>query len=110
VITFHSYFDLETTARLVAQFQQAGRPLLCTEYLARTAGCTFETHLPYFKEHKIGCFNWGLVAGKTQTFYSWVDHYPSGEEPPLWYHDILRPDGSPYRREEADLIRKLTAR
>jgi hypothetical protein len=108
VVTFHSYFALEVTKRLVAALSKAGRPLLCTEYLARGSGCTLEEHLPYFYEQKIGCYNWGLVSGKTQTMYSWEDHYPSGEEPPVWFHDLLRPDGAPYREDEADLIRALT--
>jgi len=110
VVSFHSYFDVGNSARLVEKLGASGRPLICTEYLARTAGCTFETLLPFFKEHKISCFNWGLVSGKTQTIYSWVDNLPSGEEPPLWFHDILRPDGSPYREEERDLIRGLLNR
>jgi hypothetical protein len=63
--------------------------------------------MPFFKDHKIGAINWGLVAGKTQTIYSWEDHYPTGEEPPLWFHDILRPDGSPYDVKEKELIQKL---
>ena len=108
VVSFHSYFDVQITARLVQKLGESGRPLICTEYLARTAGCTFETLLPFFKQHKISCFNWGLVSGKTQTIYSWVDYLPSGEEPPLWFHDILRPDGTPYREQEQDLIRGLT--
>jgi hypothetical protein len=109
VVSFHSYFAFQVTTRLVTELRQTGRPLLCTEYLARGAGCTLEDHLPYFQQQKIGCHNWGLVSGKTQTMYSWEDHYPSGEEPSVWYHDLLRPDGMPYRQEEADLIRKVTS-
>jgi hypothetical protein len=109
VVTFHSYFGIDATKRLVAVLEQTGRPLLCTEYLARGSGCSLEEYLPYFREDKIGCYNWGLVSGKTQTMYSWEDHYPSGEEPPAWFHDLLGPDGRPYRTEEADLIRALTS-
>ncbi len=83
--------------------------MLCTEYLARKAGCLFETHLPLFKQEKIGCYNWGLVSGKTQTIYSWEDAIETGEEPSLWFHDILRADGTPYRKEEAQVIEELTA-
>jgi hypothetical protein len=109
VFSFHSYFDLEITSRLVGKLQALGRPLLCTEYLARKAGCLFETHLPLFRREKIGCYNWGLVSGKTQTIYSWEEVIETGAEPPLWFHDILRADGTPYREEEARVIRKLTA-
>ncbi len=49
------------------------------------------------------------MAGKTQTIYprdSWTKTYT--EEPPLWFHDIFRADGTPYRSEEVQLIRALT--
>ena len=70
--------------------------MLCTEYLSLWAGNNFETHIPIFKK-KTGCINWGLVSGKTQTIDSCEDYYHDGEEPLLWLHHILRPDGSPYQ-------------
>jgi hypothetical protein len=108
VVSFHSYFNLNTTSRIVDKLKEGLRPVICTEYLARSAGSTFEDLLPYYKKEGLGCFNWGLVSGKTQTMYSWQDHYPSGEEPPLWFHDILRPDGTPYNLREVEVIRKTT--
>ena len=108
IITFHSYFKLSDTARTVDALRPYGRPLICTEYLARRAHNTFQTHLGYFKEQRIGAINWGLVSGKTQTMYSWEDYDPAGGEPPVWYHDILRPDGSPYRPQEVEYIRQVT--
>jgi hypothetical protein len=75
--------------------------------MARPADCWFETHLPYFKTENIGAINWGFVAGKTQTQFPW-EAQPGREEPPLWFHDIFRQNGSPYRQEEVDLIRNLT--
>jgi hypothetical protein len=107
IVSFHSYFNLDETMKVVANLGKSGRPLICTEYMARTEGSTFEAIMPFFKDHKIGAINWGLVAGKTQTIYSWEDHYPTGEEPPLWFHDILCPDGSPYAGKEKELIQKL---
>jgi hypothetical protein len=50
------------------------------------------------------------VAGKTQTYLpwdSWLHPYVK-EEPVVWFHEVLRPDGSPYRPEETALIRQLT--
>lgn len=108
IVTFHAYFSLKDTERIVADLAKSGRPLVCTEYLARSAGSTFEAILPYFKARKIGAINWGLVAGKTQTMYSWQDYYPDGQEPPLWFHDILRPDGTPYSQAEKALIQEIT--
>jgi len=110
IVSFHSYSELETTSEFVDELRKAQRPLFCTEYLARTSKCTFATHLPYFKERNISCFNWGLVSGKTQTIYSWTDYYPNGEEPPLWFHDIFRKDGSLYRDEEGNVIRSVTGK
>lgn len=108
IISFHTYSELEITSEFIDELRKSKRPLLCTEYLARGNHCTFSSHLPYFKQRNISCFNWGLVSGKTQTMYSWIDYYPDGAEPPLWFHDIFRMDGSLYREEEGEIIRKVT--
>jgi len=63
--------------------------------------------LPAFKEEKVGCYNWGLVSGKTQTIYPWGSK-GGGPEPAVWFHDIFRRDGTPFDRDEVALIRKLT--
>jgi hypothetical protein len=83
--------------------------MICTEYMARSTGSTFENILPILQEERVGGCNWGFVAGKSQTIYpwdSWKKEYTA--EPDLWFHDILRTDGTPYRKEEVDLIRRLT--
>ena len=67
----------------------------------------FETHLPVFKEANVGCINWGLVAGKTQTIYPWGSK-EGGPEPEVWFHDIFHPDGTPYLQKEVDFIRDIT--
>lgn len=109
IITFHHYRELDTLQALVSWLREAKRPLVCTEYMARTRGSRFETHLPFFCDERIGCYHWGLVSGKTQTIQSWQSP-TGGAEPELWFHDILRSDGTPYRLEEADLFRRTTAR
>ncbi len=109
IITFHSYADLTETKKRVEALKRYGRPMLCTEYMARPAGSTFASILPYFKQEGIGAYNWGFVAGKTQTIYpwdSWTKAY--GSEPPVWFHDIFRPDGTPYDPQEVTLIQRLT--
>ena len=111
VITFHSYEPLRTVQRQVAALQRFGRPVICTEYMARPRGSTFEALLPFFHEQNVGAYNWGFVSGKSQTIYpwdSWERAYPT--EPPVWFHDIFRTDGTPYRQQEVDLIRSLTGR
>ncbi|MDQ2656957.1 MAG: 1,4-beta-xylanase, partial [Bacteroidota bacterium] len=110
VITFHNYEDSSDFSMRVKWLERYERPLICTEYMARPNGSTFETILPIAKEYNIGMFNWGFVDGKTQTKYpwdSWDIKYSS--EPKLWFHEVLRNDGTPYRAEEVELIKELTA-
>ena len=108
VVSFHSYLPAEPTGALVERLRAHGRPLLCTEYMARSAGSTFESILPLLLNSGVGAYHWGLVAGRSQTIYpwdSWQVRYESEPEP--WFHDLLRPDGSPYRETEVDFIREL---
>jgi hypothetical protein len=109
VVTFHSYDDSASVERQITALERWGRPIINTEYMARPRGSTFEKILPIFARRRVGAYNWGFVAGKTQTIYpwdSWVTEYTA--EPPVWFHDIFRPDGTPYRAEEVALIRSLT--
>lgn len=109
VISFHHYGPLPAVKAEVARLLAQGRPLLCTEWMARKNDSRFETHLPYFKGQNIGCWNWGFVAGRTQTFYPWGSK-PGSPPPALWFHDILRGDGTPYQEHEVTTIRYLTGR
>lgn len=107
IITFHNYKDADNLERQVRALEKQGRPMICTEYLARAAGSRFETCMPVLKKYGVGCYNWGLVSGRTQTIYSWADRGGSAE-PVTWYHDIFRGDGTPYSREEVSFIREMT--
>ena len=109
IITFHNYGKPEDFEKRATELARYHRPLLCTEYLARQNGSTFENLLPFAKKQDIAMINWGLVAGKTQTNYpwdSWKKTYTA--EPDLWQHDILRKDGQPYKTEEVDFIHEMT--
>ena len=111
VISFHSYSKLEDVKLCVQNLKRYGRPILCTEYMARPHGSTFDPILGYFKEHRVGAYNWGFVQGKSQTIYpwdSWTKQYE--DEPSLWFHDIFRTDGRPYKPEEVRYIRGLTGK
>ncbi len=91
--------------------RKLGRPLLCTEYMARPAGSTFDPNLGFLLEQGIGALNWGFVDGKSQTKYPWDSwKAPYEGEPPTWFHDIFRKDGSPYDPQEVAYIRKLTGK
>jgi hypothetical protein len=110
VISFHNYGwpeDFEAHVKMLEQFH---RPLLCTEYMARGAGSTFDTILPIAHNRHIAAINWGLVAGKCQTYLPWVSWQRPYvlELPPIWFHDIFHPDGTPYRQREVEIIRNLT--
>jgi hypothetical protein len=108
IVGFHDYHPLPALERRIKGLQQHGRPLLCTEFMARTSGSTFHTHLPVFRRERIGCFCWGLVSGRTQTAWSWKDR-PGSAEPSVWFHDILRPDGTAFDEAEVAAIRRETA-
>ena len=104
IITFHNYAPLAETIKQVTELQQFNRPLICTEYMARTAGSTFHTHTVFFRSEKIGAINWGLVAGKTQTYFPWRS--PVNTPTPLvWFHDIFNATGKPYSPYEVQLFK-----
>jgi len=107
VITFHNYNDAANLEREIQSLKKQGRPVICTEYMARTNKSTFTTCLPVFKREHVGCYNWGLVSGKTNTIFPWGSKKDT-PEPKLWFHDIFRADGTPFDRDELALIRKLT--
>ena len=112
VITFHNYGWPEDFEAHVKLLQQYHRPLICTEYMARGAGSTFDTVLPIAKKYNVAAINWGLVVGKTQTnmpWDSWVRPYTL-EQPTVWFHEVFYGDGKPYREREVELIRELSGR
>jgi len=75
--------------------------------MARTRGSYFSNVMPMLKAENVGAINWGLVSGKTNTIYAWDTPIPDGSQPKEWFHDIFHKDGTPYRQEEIDLIKKL---
>jgi hypothetical protein len=110
VISFHNYDSAAEFEKRIKWLQRLNRPILCTEYMARGNGSTFEGSLPIAKTYKVAAINWGFVAGKTQTYLpwdSWQKPYV-GREPAVWFHEIFKQDGTPYKEQEVDLIRKLT--
>lgn len=120
IITFHNYVQPGRATRypqkgsldFLPELERAlsfGRPILCTECLARSEGNTFESFLPFFAEHQIGFYFWGLCAGSAQYHYPW--DWPEGApEPKDWFHCILYPDGTPYRDAEIRLLQQFRFR
>jgi hypothetical protein len=108
VITYHNYGTEPQHAEVIDSLKPYGRPLICTEYMARTRGSLFATIMPLLKENNVGAINWGLVSGKTNTIYAWDTPMPDGKEPKVWFHDIFRKDGTPFSQKEIELIKSLT--
>lgn len=110
VISFHSYMDPDKTEKVVNELKKYGRPLMCTEYMARPNKSTFQGILPIFHKNKVAAYHWGLFSGKTQTIYPWSSwNKKFTAEPELWHHDVFREDGTPYDKKEIELIKELTS-
>ncbi|RXK62025.1 1,4-beta-xylanase [Lacibacter luteus] len=107
IITYHDYQDVQQHKRVVEILKASGRPLICTEYMARTRNSRFATVMPMLKDKNVGAINWGFVAGKTNTIYAWDTPLADGSQPIEWFHDIFNTDGSAYRNDEINLIKKL---
>jgi len=111
IISYHSYGNLDEMKEWVAAMKKYDRPLLCTEYMARPVGSTFDPILGYLKSENIAAYNWGFVAGKSNTIYPWDSwQKPYDAEPPRWFHDIFREDGTPYDEKEVAYIRSITGK
>ena len=111
VISVHNYDGPDELRKRIEGLKKLGRPLLCTEFMARGNHSTFKDNLPVLKECNIAAWSWGLVSGKSNTIYpwdSWAKHYTA--EPAVWFHDIFRADGTPFSSAEVQLIRNLTVR
>jgi hypothetical protein len=112
IITFHNYGWPESFEEKVVELKAYHRPVICTEYMARGAGSTFDGTLPVAKKYNVGVINWGLVAGKTQTYLPWDSWQKPYElsQPTVWFHEVFRQDDTPYRPREVELLRQYTGR
>jgi len=111
IMTFHAYSGPRGFKARAEATLEFGRPAICTEYLNRPGGCTFQALLPYMKSKRIGAIHWGFVAGKIQTQYPWASWQRKfTSEPKVWFHDVLRANGEPFDPAETELIRALTGR
>lgn len=107
IITYHNYEDPQMHKRTIELLKVGGRPLICTEYMARTRNSRFSNILPLLKQEKVGAINWGFVEGKTNTIYAWDTPIKDGGQPIEWFHDIFWRNGKPYRDDEVALIKKM---
>ena len=107
VISFHNYNDTISMKEAIDSLMKFGRPIICTEYMARTHGSKFETHLPVLKRYNVTAINWGFVSGKSNTVFPWGSKEGT-PEPAIWFHDIFKKDGVPFDKKEIELIKQLT--
>ena len=107
VVSFHCYGPPDDFRSKIAICRKFGRPLICTEWLHRGGGNTVAAILPILHDNKIGSYNWGLVAGRTQTFMPWGSK-PGTPIPKLWQHDLFHADGTPFSLDESSFIKHIT--
>lgn len=115
IISYHNYSTYADNIVIIKKLKKLGRPILNTEWLARCLGNTVEEMFPLFYLEKIGCYNWGFVAGKYQTYEPWLSMWARYYEDPehcawdfsKWFHDLYRPSLFPYDPNEIDIIKKF---
>ncbi|MBC7422719.1 MAG: cellulase family glycosylhydrolase [Ferruginibacter sp.] len=108
IISFHCYENKKGMEKHLRDISRYNRPMLCTEYMARPFKSTFKNILPLLKKYNVGAYNWGFVAGKSQTHIAWDSwHTQYEKEPELWFHDVLRADGKPYCEKEAAYLMRF---
>ena len=109
ILSFHNYEQPASFLDRIESLRPHGRPILCTEYMARQQGSTLAAILPLAHAQRVAAIHWGLVAGRTQTWLPWDSwqHPYTDRQPAIWCHDLLHPDGTPYREQEATQLRSL---
>ena len=119
IVSYHTYQPISRqisyAQKLKARF---GRPMVNTEWLARTFNCTVQEVYPFFAQNRIGCTMWGYVNGKYQTHEPWEYTWRQLEDNPdlmhhfkftKWFHDLYRPSLRPYDPYEVAIIRHVNA-
>lgn len=111
LVSFQNYDGPDEFEKRVKWLQTNGRPVLCTGFLDRNHGGTFEAILPIAKKYGVGVLGGDLVAGKTQMWLPLdsLQRPYTDREPAVWMQDIFRSTGPAYQPQEVDFIRKMIA-
>ena len=116
LISYHYYGEYATHMRIIKRLKEEGRPIVNTEWLGRIFHNDVFSLFPLFYMEKIGCYNWGFVAGKYQTYEPWDATWTAYEKGELadidftkWFHDLYRPSHHPYDPKEIKLIQEFSA-
>ena len=110
IITYHNYDSPREHELIINMLRIQDKPMICTEYMARRNNSKFQNVMPMLKRNNVGAINWGFVSGKTNTIFAWDEPRPNDAEPPLWFHDIYRKNGTAFDTTEVDIIRKITGK
>ena len=110
IATYRDYDYEAWHLRVIQRLRTTGRPLACTEYIARPRNSRSATIMPLLKRGNAGAISWGLVEGKTNTTYALDRPLADGSEPVGWFHEVFRRVGTPYRHDETELTKKLNSR
>jgi hypothetical protein len=114
IISFHAYWQTSHVARFIEHLSALGRPMFCTEWMARAVNSRIEDQLRLFRDSGVGCFQWGFVKGRTQTHLPWPDDLVSAHgghaARDVWFHDVLHEDGRPYDPNEIEIVKQLTGK
>ena len=68
IISYHCYKPYEEHIQIIERLKEFGRPIINTEWLDRCFCNDVFSLFPLFYKERIGCYNWGFVAGKYQTY------------------------------------------
>lgn len=116
IISYHNYGSYESNIRELKLLKKFGRPVVNTEWLNRCGGNTVAELFPLFYLENVGCYNWGFVAGKYQTYEPWNGVWDGYREHPenyrdfdftKWLHDLFRPNHNPYDPREIETIKRF---
>ncbi len=108
IVSFHDYENPEILKMKIhfIKLLAKDKPVICSEYMARTNGSTFKDCLPILKENNISAINWGFVVGKSNTIYPWGWNESKGK-PDLYFHDVLDTDGKFLYPEEKEVFQSV---
>lgn len=115
IISYHTYSPYEDVVMALDRLRKLGRPIIVTEWLHRPQHNTVHEIFPLFFLNKIGCWNWGLVAGLSQTYELWNGIWDAQEagrpwaniDYTKWQHDLFHPNYRPYDPQEIETIRRF---
>jgi hypothetical protein len=114
LVSFHAYWSRARVAEFIDYLEVLDRPIICTEWMARAVDSRISDQLELFRDRNVGCFQWGLVKGRTQTWLPWPDDLVRAHGGLIdregWFHDLLHEDGTPYDAAETEIIATLTGR